>query len=516
MDWQYLLFLSLVPVTLTALIISMTLAWRWRRTKRGRSLLLLQSMVLLWLLSNTLELLAPSELLTLFFAKLTYIFIILTPVAWLYFSMVYTGFSEKFGRELFWIGVIPAISLIGVFTNPYHHLMWQDNIYRSIFGFIAISHTYGPLFYVHTVYSYLLFFGGIGVIVYSIYNGPSIYRKQLNAFMFGTSIVISYNLLHILKVLPIQKDFSPILLALPGLALVFSMLRYRLLEIQPLSRDTLLDFLPDGIVITNPAHRIIDINVSGQQILGINGDKPPIGDLFEIHFPEWVAYTKQASGSESLAGSFKWTSDNGQNERIYQVDVNHLKNGSIVTFHEITATEMLLGQIQELASRDPLTGVFNRREFFLRGEAALSLAIRHQRPLSVMLLDIDHFKQFNDQFGHQLGDSILVTFAEYCFANFRKSDILARYGGDEFVALLPETNVEQAASLARRINKEIKTIWQETCGPDCHLGLSIGLAEYSEMSQEINLDQLIDRADQALYKTKELGRDGHTVWNPVT
>ncbi|NIR62862.1 MAG: diguanylate cyclase, partial [candidate division Zixibacteria bacterium] len=169
-------------------------------------------------------------------------------------------------------------------------------------------------------------------------------------------------------------------------------------------------------------------------------------------------------------------------------------------------------QARELASRDPLTGVLNRREFFKRGMVALNLAIRHKRPLSIMILDIDYFKRFNDHYGHQLGDDVLVVFGKYCKANFRKSDILGRYGGDEFIALLPETSVEQAANLARRINNEVKKIWKDDCGVNSQLGMSIGLAEVSELDQVLTLEKLIDRADRALYTAKKIGRDKYSIW----
>ncbi len=512
MDWQFILFLSLVPVTIILVIFSMVLVLRWRKTERGRSLLALHGIVLLWLVFNTIELLATSRSMTLLFAKFTYVFIILTPVAWLYFSLIYTGFGKRARRAIPWLCIVPVISIIGVWTNPLHHLMWQENSFRQVFGFVAISHQYGPLFYVHSIYSYLLFFAGVGVIIYSIYNGPQLFRRQLNAFMIGATLVAVYNLFHVLKIFPLQKDFSPILLALPGLALVFSMIRYRLLEIQPMSRGLLLDLLKDGIVILDQEQRIVDVNLSFLKILGMDSHHPPIGDRFEIHFPRWISYVRLIKNEGVVNSSFKWSTVVEDESRVYKILVKETRAGMIVTFHEITATEELIDQARELASRDPLTGVLNRREFFKRGMVALNLAIRHKRPLSIMILDIDYFKRFNDHYGHQLGDDVLVVFGKYCKANFRKSDILGRYGGDEFIALLPETSVEQAANLARRINNEVKKIWKDDCGVNSQLGMSIGLAEVSELDQVLTLEKLIDRADRALYTAKKIGRDKYSIW----
>ena len=173
---------------------------------------------------------------------------------------------------------------------------------------------------------------------------------------------------------------------------------------------------------------------------------------------------------------------------------------------EALQQELLLRQeIEEQAKTDPLTGLYNRREFYRQAERALEVAHRHQRPLALLLLDIDLFKQINDQHGHITGDKVLSHIAGLCRSSIRRSDILARFGGEEFVLLLPETTPEQALEFAERL----RTLVEQTRISDNHnnrhrVTISIGVAAYHQQS---HIDQLISKADTALYAAKHAGRN---------
>ncbi len=165
----------------------------------------------------------------------------------------------------------------------------------------------------------------------------------------------------------------------------------------------------------------------------------------------------------------------------------------------------LFGAVQRLAAMDGLTGLNNRRYFSDIARIEFSRARRYEHSLSAMLLDIDYFKDFNDNFGHAIGDQVLQVVANCCKQSLRQTDILGRYGGEEFVALLPETDRHIAQSVAERLREKVSQLIVSTEKGDLSVTVSIGVAENNEYTPD--LDTLIARADQAMYIAKHKGRN---------
>ncbi len=159
---------------------------------------------------------------------------------------------------------------------------------------------------------------------------------------------------------------------------------------------------------------------------------------------------------------------------------------------------------EHLAGLDPLTDLHNRRAFLERAGPVWSTAVRSARPLTLILLDIDHFKQVNDQHGHEAGDRALVAISQRLSQACREGDILARWGGEEFMFLLPETDLAQASAFAERVRQSIEaqrlSVKQETVV----LTASFGVAE---RTRQTLLEELINEADLELYKAKQSGRN---------
>lgn len=163
-------------------------------------------------------------------------------------------------------------------------------------------------------------------------------------------------------------------------------------------------------------------------------------------------------------------------------------------------------KLEVLASTDPLTGLFNRRYFFLLAEAEFKKAARYNRPLSVIIIDIDHFKKVNDTYGHSAGDQALVHVAHLTRLAARETDVVARHGGDEFVLLLPETDVAAALQAAERLRAQIEHTPIHINGHAITCTITLGVAG-SDSGMLDNFDQMLIRADQALYEAKESGRN---------
>ena len=165
----------------------------------------------------------------------------------------------------------------------------------------------------------------------------------------------------------------------------------------------------------------------------------------------------------------------------------------------------LFEEVQSLALTDPLTGLQNRRSVFEVGRIEFSRAKRMKRPFSCMMLDLDHFKKINDQFGHPSGDQILQDFAARCLNFVRDGDLVGRYGGEEILILLPETDLEMALRVAERLGAAIAEKTFQTLENEISVTVSIGVAAMDENTP--HLEALIARADQALYIAKHKGRN---------
>jgi two-component system cell cycle response regulator len=161
--------------------------------------------------------------------------------------------------------------------------------------------------------------------------------------------------------------------------------------------------------------------------------------------------------------------------------------------------------LARLAIMDELTGAFNRRYFLAQGPVELQRAIRYRRPLSFMFLDIDRFKQVNDRFGHQCGDQVLIAFTALCRESLRPSDLFVRQGGDEFLVMLPETDLYHAASVARRLAETVRKAVFSDDPPIRGLTVSIGVSALGDAAE--TLEAIVKRADEQLYRAKNGGRD---------
>ncbi|MBI2058461.1 MAG: diguanylate cyclase [Nitrospirae bacterium] len=163
-------------------------------------------------------------------------------------------------------------------------------------------------------------------------------------------------------------------------------------------------------------------------------------------------------------------------------------------------------QLRELASVDELTRVYNRRHFIEVMEREFSRSVRYQKPISFILLDIDHFKEINDTHGHQVGDMVLKELAGLVQTSLRGSDVVARYGGEEFAIILPETELDGAVAAAEKIRKNVARNPFPGADASLQIKVSLGVANWPR-HKVTHIDQLIRVADDALYIAKESGRD---------
>lgn len=202
-------------------------------------------------------------------------------------------------------------------------------------------------------------------------------------------------------------------------------------------------------------------------------------------------------------GGVRWILDQA---KVMQRDAQGRATRMCGTHTDITERKLLEEELTRQARVDELTGVHNRRFFMARAESELRRAVRYGKPLSLLMLDVDHFKQINDSHGHKVGDAALQTLTATCQSALRDIDVLGRLGGEEFAVLLPETDLGLALTVAERLRAAVARapLPLEDGGP-VQLSASFGVA--SMLGADDNLDALLGRADRALYAAKDSGRN---------
>ncbi len=212
-------------------------------------------------------------------------------------------------------------------------------------------------------------------------------------------------------------------------------------------------------------------------------------------------------------------------------DAKGKSRGALVTFDDVSAMEQKNSELEQtikrlaaseeevrkqnhelerLATRDPLTGSFNRRTFFERFEALFAHAVRHDEPLCCIMTDIDHFKSVNDRYGHAVGDKVIKIVAEVLEVTTRGEDIVGRYGGEEFCVVLPGLNRQEALAVAERLRSEIYESSSARFTSGLRFTASLGVAEINPTTPDPA--ELVNQADQALYKAKQTGRNKVVFW----
>jgi diguanylate cyclase (GGDEF)-like protein len=175
--------------------------------------------------------------------------------------------------------------------------------------------------------------------------------------------------------------------------------------------------------------------------------------------------------------------------------------------------QRLFEKVQDLATKDPLTGLYNRRHFFDAAEAEFAQAKRYGTPLSLIMLDLDNLKTMNDYYGHTMGDRMLAEVGRLLRLGIRTADIAARYGGDEFVILLPGTNIKETYNLARRLQAFFSESQVRSTKEVVSISVSQGLAELDEDCT--SLEFLLDRADTALLAVKQMPDSQILSWEDL-
>jgi diguanylate cyclase (GGDEF)-like protein len=170
--------------------------------------------------------------------------------------------------------------------------------------------------------------------------------------------------------------------------------------------------------------------------------------------------------------------------------------------------------LSEISHKDALTGLYNRFYVMEKIDSEMNRSLRHGYPISVLMLDLDHFKRINDSYGHPVGDEVLKIVGQVLRESCRVYDVAGRYGGEEFCIVLPETQVGNTTQVAERIRNRLATTPLSVGSTSIVVTASIGVAGMDSTEGVLSASTLVERADRALYSAKHLGRNRVEMWNP--
>ncbi|MBU0632665.1 diguanylate cyclase [bacterium] len=272
----------------------------------------------------------------------------------------------------------------------------------------------------------------------------------------------------------------------------------------------------EGIFVIDKEGNLEFMNAEAEHILGWSFEEAKntnLHNLIHIHLDEDASecIVKKAyqEGEKNHSEDDFFQRKNGEifpvSITAAPINVNHDTSGAVVIFRDITERKALEKQLSDLALHDKLTGLYNRGSFDEKLDYELSRAHRYHRNLSLLMFDIDFFKKVNDTYGHQAGDDVLKEIAHIIKRSVRGSDYAARFGGEEFMVILPETESTKAFELAERIRKTLEAEpIQIAENETIHVTTSIGVAT---STKGITAKKLMLSVDRALYKAKNSGRN---------
>jgi diguanylate cyclase (GGDEF)-like protein len=305
-------------------------------------------------------------------------------------------------------------------------------------------------------------------------------------------------------------NFSSVGLGVSSLFIGFALFRYRYLEVNPVAREKILDSMSDGIMVIDYNYRLLDLNYAAKELLGI--DEIIIGKIANEVLPkEIVDFLFPLLNSDDCTLHILHYENKVFDMRISPLaEIGGAKSGFLIMFHDITEREILHQEIKERSKLDPLTQIMNRRELFEQIDEERALVKKRGTTLSILMMDIDHFKMINDTYGHEAGDRAIEKLVELVVQVIGRNQIYGRYGGDEFVIALKETSNAEALKIAKEIHSTVELTPIISRNATFKIHLSIGVVSVGgegNFTPPESSDALVALADSALYKAKEEGRN---------
>jgi diguanylate cyclase (GGDEF)-like protein/PAS domain S-box-containing protein len=439
-----------------------------------------------------------SNYLKILFDKIQYAGSMLLPLGLFLLTAKYANFNKIFKlKYLIPISIPPVIALFLVFTNELHKLMWTDAKLVLSDSFSFIVKEYNTLYFISVIYSSLLILTGI---IITLINTVKTYAKPDGQCRWKKFLLIPYISIPWIITLTKSAGFNPfpyingtpIIIAISTMFIIFFLNKTRIKEIMPETLETFFDNMSDGLILTDRNGNILKLNSASQKIFNTsinNVAGKPLSYLMDNNndnpgfFLEKNDFVIGNNGSKSFFNT-KQTDIKSHNGKTL---------GKIIVLRDITEIRKKEESIKYLSFYDKLTNTYNRAFFDIELQRLNS---QRQMPLSLVLGDLNGLKLVNDTFGHVYGDKLIKKIADILKTCFRKEDIIARWGGDEFIILLPKTTYSTTMQIVERVHQKCR----ENSTKTMHISISTGIITLEKPSEDT--DKLIIEAEDRMYRHK--------------
>lgn len=521
-----------VPFFVISGVISLLISWVMFRQKNvsGSSFLAIVFFFLgMWTILAALEASSGNLQTKIILSKIQYFPIQnMTPFL-VMFVLSYSGrISPPYPRKYLLLWVVPVIIISLALTNELHGLIWS--------GFSAIDpqtklmvYYQGGAYWIMEAYYIVLLAAMMILLAVEMVKSPHArYRWQIGLMMLAILGPSIGGIIYVSNFNPMPGlDWGSVGVTFTALIMSTSLFGFRFLNIVPIAREMLLEQMEVGVIVIDSNRRVIDLNPAlgyffpnhnlrlgspaekAFKLMGLNEITPqrvgyPIHQEIILNHERWYCLDFKLTELFSNNRFVGWLGElrdiSFQKKAVQEKEtINQQLQTQI---HEI---QILQQELREQAIRDPLTNLFNRRFFDESFTLELAGARRSGRSICLLLIDIDHFKDVNDQFGHLSGDRVLRNFGRLMVEKTRKSDVVCRYGGEEFIILMNDMKIEEACERAEILRKAFEEMCLQDQSIRKSVTISAGISEFPLHGDEENT--LIGKADDALYAAKQAGRN---------
>jgi len=350
MHFQYI---NYIWVLLVSAVITAALgiyAWRHRAVPGATPFAILMLAAVVWALANALEMAGADLPTKLFWANVQYLCYGTVPAAWLVLTLQYTGRDQWLTRRrLVLLTIEPLIAVALVWTNDLHGLMRRGVHLDTADPFYVIGKTYGPGFWVHAVYSYGLLLIALYLFIKLLLHVSHLYQKQILALLIGLLLPLGWNVSYTLGLSPVRRhDIAPAVFGLGGVVVAWGLFRYRLFDIVPVARDTVIENIDSGVIVLDAQNRVVDLNPAAQKILGRLASQAigrQAAEVFDA-WPDLLALYNDAVETRTgiVVGS-------GGSQKHYESHISPLTDqhgqpaGQVIILHDVTELSRVQAQL---------------------------------------------------------------------------------------------------------------------------------------------------------------------------
>jgi diguanylate cyclase (GGDEF)-like protein len=465
----------------------------------------------IYLLGYLLEINVETIEARLFWNQVQYFGIPFFPGFWLLVSILYTGRLKKTQSPIIIaVFTIPVITFLMRLTNNMHNLFYSGVGLNTVGDFTFLVLDKGPWYYVQSIYSFIVLVLCTTFYYRKLRRSNDQEKKQFNLLFWASTIPFVALLFIVIDPWKLGIDYSAIVLPPCILLINYALSRYNFLELKLLARERVFEESTEGLVLMDRHYVIRDFNPSSIRYLSwfnLELKNEDLGVVLSNHQEILKSiYDRERSVH---------TIDKGNDRYFIAFTIEDIGtkddlSGKLLTIEDVTVREQLTTKLREMAQTDVLTGLNNRRYFVEESNKAVEHALRYNESLALLMMDIDHFKSINDNYGHACGDRVLKTLASIIKKTFRSTDIIGRIGGEEFAVVMVNSSAKEAFSKAEELRLLLEGFQIDFQNITIRISVSIGIAEL--FGNRCNLDELLSQADKSMYEAKELGRNQTIVY----